>query len=162
MYLKPHRNSKEREPLYWGQSLKHTFQNSFVWLTFDSYLLTRHRAHQLWLSLILPKILFLPVKILQRFQDTLYNPVKLFSTAPEFQLSPVSLTDKIRHLDRAHASLARCLVFVHCIRALDAARLISRNELWRKGHSTVNPAPQHEQDIKFYLTSEIYRLDLHS
>lgn len=103
--------------------------DGFFKYCFDSYLLTRHRAHQLWLSLILPKILFLPVKILQRFQDTLYNPVKLFSTAPEFQLSPVSLTDKIRHLDRAHASLARCLVFVHCIRALDAARLISRNEL---------------------------------
>lgn len=113
MYLKPHRNSKEREPLYWGQSLKHTFQNSFVWLTFDSYLLTRHRAHQLWLSLILPKILFLPVKILQRFQDTLYNPVKLFSTAPEFQLSPVSLTDKIRPMPHWLVALCLFIVYVH-------------------------------------------------
>ena len=110
-------------------------------------------------SLILSKIFFLQVKILQRFKDTPYNPVKLFSTAPKVQISPVPLTDKFRHFDRAHASLARCLVFVHCIHVLDAARLIPRDKLSRKGHSSVNPAPQHEQDIKFYFTSEIYRLD---
>lgn len=110
MYFKMYRNSKEKKPLCWEQSLKRTLKNSLVLPSSLTSLLTRLTAHQPFFSLIFAKILFLQVKILQRFNDTLWNPVKFSSTATEFQFSPISLTDKIRHLDRAHASLPTCLV----------------------------------------------------
>ena len=102
------------------------------------------------------------VKIIQGSKDTLYGPVKSSSTATEFQVSPASLTDKIRYLEATHGSSTSSLVFVHCVLALNTAKLISRDKLSGKSHSSGNPAPQHVKAIKLYSSLTSYRVNFRS